>query len=204
MNKMYHFTRVDNLPSIQKEGIRLGKNPLSGPLVVSMTTNPCPKRLGLQTGLILEEDKDFDFVVAAQFYPTLVSKLADGRRVVRCVDQTEVRLEITIPHTKNNKVLTYGQLFNRDAKQFYAQASTMPYSKVSDEVKKFLWAIPIHSADYPFGTSHYLNERIDREVRELADGIRDHRASEWRFATMPISPSYITKIEYRQDDGSYA
>ncbi|HEK2896164.1 hypothetical protein [Proteus terrae] len=204
MNKMYHFTRVDNLPSIQKEGIRLGKNLLGGPLVVSMTTNPCSKGLGLQTGLILEEDKDFDFVAAAQSYPTLVSKLADGRRIVRCVDQTEVRLEITIPRAKNNKVLTYGQLFNRDAKQLYATVSKMPYSKISDKVKKLLWAIPIHSADYPFGTKHYLEERINREVQELVDGIRDHRASEWRFATIPISPSYITRIEYRQDDGSYA
>ncbi|EJE3289483.1 TPA: hypothetical protein ACVOYQ_004592 [Vibrio alginolyticus] len=201
MVKMYHYTRRANLESIQKTGIQLGINPLRGAPVVSMTTNKCPKRLGLQTGAVLVEGIDADFEPASKAYPDFVFSTESGAREVRMFDQTEVRLEITVPDEAKKHILNYDQLFNRDAPALLPNGSLKKFSK---KQIKFFWAIAVHSADYPFATDHVPNEVVDREIGEIASGKKTHRALEWRFSTVVIPPSYISKIEHRQEDGHYS
>ncbi len=199
MYKMYHYTCRENILSIQKEGIRLGQSPLLGASVVSMTVNSCPKRLGLHSGTVLIEGIDPEFMAAQKNYPSLVAKTVDGKRMVKTFDQTEARIALIIPKEFMKHILTYDDLFKRDAKSLIGQS----LSSLTKKQQKLLWAAPVHSADYPFSTSHLTNQQIDREIIEIAEGKRSHRADDWRFSVLQVPPEYISKIEYCGSDGTY-
>lgn len=200
MLKMYHYTCLENIESIKANGIRRGKNPLHGQIVVSMTTNSCPKRLGLHSGTVLIEGTDPEFDIAEKNYPSLVSETEDKKRIIKMFDQTEVRIELAVPKTFSKHILTYDELFKRDAPSLIGK----PLNKYTKKELKLFWAVAVHSADYPFATSHLSKEQADLEIAAIAKGKRSHRALEWRFSTVPIPPEFIQNIEFKQSDCSYA
>jgi hypothetical protein len=204
MFKIYHYTTKVAVPLIQANGIKLGKSPFSEGDVVSMTANTCPKRVGLHNGVVLIEGVSPVFEQASKLYPSLVSELEDGTKIIKMFDQTEVRLEITIPAEAEKDILTYAELFKRDGPAMVLRTSNVPFKKLRKKQVKLVWAAPIHSADYPFGTDHIPDKQVDEEVKKIALGKKSHRALEWRFSTISIPPSYISKVDYRQNDGSYS
>lgn len=199
MHKMYHYTCRQNIALIQKDGIKLGQSPLLGPPVVSMTVNGSPERLGLHFGAVLTEGIDPEFEAAKLRYPSLLSKNADGKGVIRMFNQMEMRIEVSIPEEFASNILTYEELFRRDAKIMIGQR----LSDFPSEIQKFFWATPIHSADYPFSTAHLDKDQVTKEIIEIAVGLRTHRADDWRFSTEKILAEYITNIESCRSDGTY-
>ncbi|GAB3517960.1 hypothetical protein [Photobacterium alginatilyticum] len=201
----YHFTRKDVLSNIIKEGIRLGKNPCQGNPVISLTTNTSPESLGLQVGAELIEGRDREFDVALEKYdelftiePWRLSTLSDGRRRIQMFDQTEVRLTVEIKNSDPGEILNFKQLYLRDLVPILLSEGCDRNSM------NLCIANLILSGDHPFGTDYLTDEKLRTEITGIIEGSRRHRADEWHFYTVPVKPSQIINVEYKQSDDSYS